>query len=108
MRQMEGGSASNSQIEHSRVRLNRLGFFQDVDVETIEVLGTSNQIDVEYTVEEAPSGSMGLQVGYARYSWLLLSASIHHNNWFGTVKRVALSRSNRRLRPAQKFSYEDP
>src|SRR5690625_6919605 len=51
MRQMEGGAASNSQIEHSRVRLNRLGFFQDVDVETIEVPGTSNQIDVEYTVE---------------------------------------------------------
>lgn len=108
MRQMEGGAASNSQIEHSRVRLNRLGFFQDVDVETIEVPGTSDQIDVEYTVEEAPSGSMGLQVGYARYSGLLLSASIHQNNWFGTGKRVGMSLSNSRFRTAYNFSYEDP
>ncbi|MDQ2075332.1 outer membrane protein assembly factor BamA [Marinimicrobium sp. ABcell2] len=108
MRQMEGGAASTSQIEHSRVRLNRLGFFKDVDVETVEVPGTSDQIDVEYTVEEAPSGSMGLQVGYARYSGLLLSANIHQNNWFGTGKRVGMSLSNSRFRTAYNFSYEDP
>src|SRR5690625_6897751 len=97
MRQMEGGSASNSQIEHSRVRLNRLGFFQDVDVETIEVPGTCNQIDVEYTVEEAPSGIMGLQVGYARYSGLLFMASIQQNNWIGTGKFLSLSLSKQRF-----------
>jgi outer membrane protein insertion porin family len=108
MRQMEGGAASTSQIEHSRVRLNRLGYFKSVDVDTIEVPGTSDQIDVEYTVEEAPSGSMGLQIGYARYSGLLLSANIHQNNWFGTGKRVGMSLSNSRFRTAYNFTYEDP
>lgn len=108
MRQMEGGAASTAQIEHSKVRLNRLGYFKEVNVETIEVPGTTDQIDVEYTVEEQPSGSMGLQVGYAEYSGLLLSASIQQNNWFGTGKRVGMSLSNSRFRTAYNFSYDDP
>ncbi len=108
MRQMEGGAASTAQIEHSKVRLNRLGYFKEVNVETIEVPGTTDQIDVEYTVEEQPSGSMGLQVGYAEYSGLLLSANIQQNNWFGTGKRVGMSLSNSRFRTAYNFSYDDP
>lgn len=108
MRQMEGGAASNSQIEHSKVRLDRLGFFKEVNVETNEVPGTSDQVDVEYTVEESPSGSMGLQVGYAQYTGLLLSASIQQNNWFGTGKQVGFSLSNSRFQTAYNFSYNDP
>ncbi|WP_341936605.1 outer membrane protein assembly factor BamA [Marinimicrobium sp. C2-29] len=108
MRQMEGGAASTSQIEHSKVRLDRLGFFKTVEVETEEVPGTSDQVDVEYTVEESPSGSMGLQIGYAEYSGLLLSANIQQNNWFGTGKQVGFSLSNSRFRTSYNFSYNDP
>lgn len=108
MRQMEGGSASTAQIELSKVRLERLGFFKDVKVENKEVPGTSDQIDVDYTVEEQPSGSMGLQVGYAQYSGLLFSASIQQNNWFGTGKQVGFSFSKNRYQTAYNFSYNDP
>jgi len=108
MRQMEGGAASTSQIEHSKVRLNRLGFFSDVVASTDEVPGTSDQVDVEYTVEESPSGSMGLQIGYAQYSGLMLSANIQQNNWFGTGKQVGFSLSNSRFRTAYNFNYNDP
>ena len=108
MRQMEGGSASTAQIEHSKVRLERLGFFKEVKVENKEVPGTSDQIDVEYTVEEQPSGSMGLQVGYAQYSGLLFSASIQQNNWFGSGKQVGFSFSHNRYQTAYNFSYNDP
>ena len=55
MRQMEGGWASNSYIEASKVRLERLGFFKEVNVETPTVPGVADQIDVEYTVDEQPS-----------------------------------------------------
>ena len=51
MRQMEGGSANNALIEHSKVRLERLGFFKEVNVENLPVAGTNDQIDVVYTVE---------------------------------------------------------
>ena len=56
MRQMEGASANTQNIEQSKVRLERLGFFRQVDVETPPVPGSSDQIDVNYTVEEQPSG----------------------------------------------------
>ena len=108
MRQMEGGSANSAQIENSKVRLERLGFFKEVKVENREVPGTSDQIDVEYTVEEQPSGSMGLQVGYAQYSGLLFSASIQQNNWFGTGKQVGFSFSHNRYQTAYNFNYNDP
>lgn len=108
MRQMEGGSANSAQIENSKVRLERLGFFKEVKVENKEVPGTSDQIDVEYTVEEQPSGSMGLQVGYAQYSGLLFSASIQQNNWFGTGKQVGFSFSHNRYQTSYNFNYNDP
>lgn len=108
MRQMEGGSASTAQIEHSKVRLERLGFFKEVTVDTVEVPGVPDQVDVDFTVEEQPSGSMGLQIGYAEYSGLLLSGSIQQNNWFGTGKQVGISASHSNYQTAYNFSYNDP
>lgn len=108
MRQMEGGSASTAQIEHSKVRLERLGFFKEVKVDTVEVPGTSDQVDVDFTVEEQPSGSMGLQIGYAQYSGMIFSANIQQNNWFGSGKQVGFSLSHSRYQTAYNFNYNDP
>lgn len=108
MRQMEGGSASTAQIEHSKVRLERLGFFKEVTVDTVEVPGVPDQVDVDFSVEEQPSGSMGLQIGYAEYSGLLLSGNIQQNNWFGTGMQVGISASHSRYQTAYNFNYNDP
>ncbi len=108
MRQMEGGSASTAQIEHSKVRLERLGFFKEVKVDTVEVPGTSDQVDVDFTVEEQPSGSMGLQIGYAQYSGMIFSANIQQSNWFGTGKQVGFNLSHSRFQEAYSFNYNDP
>ncbi|MDO3385785.1 outer membrane protein assembly factor BamA [Gilvimarinus sp. SDUM040013] len=108
MRQMEGGSASTAQIEHSKVRLERLGFFKEVNVDTVEVPGVPDQVDVDFSVEEQPSGSMGLQVGYAEYSGLLLSGNIQQNNWFGTGKQVGISASHSQYQTGYNFNYNDP
>jgi outer membrane protein insertion porin family len=108
MRQMEGGSASTAQIEHSKVRLERLGFFKEVKVDTVEVPGTTDQVDVDFTVEEQPSGSMNLQIGYAQYSGMLFSAGITQNNWFGTGKQVGFNLSHSRFQTGYNFTYNDP
>lgn len=108
MRQMEGGAASDNQIEHSKLRLNRLGFFSEVEVETKEVPGTTNQVDVEYTVEEQPSGSLGLQVGFADLSGLLLSANVQQNNWFGTGKQVGISVNTSDFQTSYNINFNDP
>ncbi|WP_237065632.1 outer membrane protein assembly factor BamA [Microbulbifer guangxiensis] len=108
MRQMEAASASSARIEQSKVRLERLGYFKEVQVETTEVPGTSDQIDVEYTVEEQPSGTIGGTVGYAQGSGLVLGANIQENNWLGTGKSVGVAINTSRYQTVANFSYTDP
>lgn len=108
MRQMEGGWASTAYIEASKVRLERLGFFKDVSVETPEVPGTEDQIDVDYTVTESPSGSISATVGYAQTSGLILGANYQENNVFGTGNSVNLGLNHSSYQTAYNFSYFDP
>ncbi|WP_226702553.1 outer membrane protein assembly factor BamA [Microbulbifer elongatus] len=108
MRQMESASASSARIEQSKVRLERLGYFKEVQVETTEVPGTSDQIDVEYTVEEQPSGTIGGTVGYAQGSGLVLGANVQENNWLGTGKSVGFAVNTSRYQSVVNFSYTDP
>jgi outer membrane protein insertion porin family len=108
MRQMEGGSASNAKIDQGKVRLERLGFFKEVNVENKEVPGTSDLIDVEYTVEEQPSASINASVGYGQDTGLLLGASLQHNNWQGTGKQVGISVNHSDYQTLYNFSYVDP
>jgi outer membrane protein insertion porin family len=108
MRQMEGGSASNAQIDNSKVHLERLGFFKEVKVDTKEVAGTTDKVDVDYTVEEQPTGSMNLSVGYSQYSKLMFQAGIQKTNWFGTGKSVGFSFSKNFYSTSYNLNYTDP
>lgn len=108
MRQMEGGSASTAQIENSKVHLERLGFFKEVKVDTKEVPGSADKVDVTYEVEEQASGSMSLQIGYAQYSGMLFQAGIQQNNWFGTGKQIGFNFSHNRYQTSYNLSYNDP
>jgi outer membrane protein insertion porin family len=67
MRQFEGAWSSNNSIEAGKVRLERLGYFKEVDVETIPVPNTDDQVDVMYSVEEETTGSVGGNIGYSDF-----------------------------------------
>ncbi|MDE0842121.1 MAG: outer membrane protein assembly factor BamA [Porticoccaceae bacterium] len=108
MRQMEGGSANNALIEHSKVRLERLGFFKEVNIENIPVPGTNDQIDVVYTVEEQPSGSVGASLGFAQGTGLILGANLSENNFLGTGKQVGVGINRSRYQTSVNFSYTEP
>ena len=108
MRQMEGGWASNAYIERSKIRLERLGFFKEVNVETPQVPGTDDQIDVNYTVEEQPSGSISATLGYAQDSGLLLGASYQENNVFGTGNSINVGINHSDFQTSYSFSFFDP
>jgi outer membrane protein insertion porin family len=108
MRQMEGASASSALIEHSKVRLERLGFFKEVEVETREVPGTNDQIDVYYSVEEQPSGSVGASVGFAQDYGLVLGANLQENNFLGSGNKVGVGLNRSRFRTNLQFSYTEP
>ncbi|MFK8019507.1 MAG: outer membrane protein assembly factor BamA [Pseudomonadales bacterium] len=108
MRQMESAPAARAKIEQSRLRLERLGFFKEVTVETPEVAGTDDMIDVEYDVEEQTSGSISASLGYAQDAGLLVSANLQQNNFLGTGKRVGFGVSKSRFQTSYNLSYSDP
>ena len=108
MRQMEGGWASTAMIEGSKVRLQRLGFFKEVNVETPSVPGTEDQIDVNFTVEEQPSGSISATVGFAERTGLILGLSYQESNVFGTGNSINIGINRSDFQEALNFSFFDP
>ena len=91
MRQMEGGWISTGAIERSRVRLNRLGFFESVDVETPAVPGAPDQVDVDFTVAERPSGNLLIGAGYSDSQGTVFDVSVTEENVLGTGNRLSVS-----------------
>ena len=108
MRQMEGGSANNALIDLSKVRLERVGFFKEVNVDTVPVIGTDDQVDVIFTVEEQPSGSVGANLGYSQGYGLMLGANLTENNFLGTGKQVGVGINKSTYQSSLNFSYTEP
>lgn len=108
MTQMEGGVASSDRIEFSKTRLERLGFFQTVDVDTVPVPGTDDLVDVNYAVTEQPTGSLSASVGFSQDSGVILGAAVSENNFFGTGKRVSFGVNVSDAIKSANISYMDP
>jgi outer membrane protein insertion porin family len=108
MIQMEGGWASTDKIESGKNRLNQLGYFKAVNVETPPVPGTDDMIDVKYTVEEQLSGSLNFNVGYAAGSGMILGASISQNNFMGSGNQMSLGVQKTDTVQSYNFSYLNP
>lgn len=108
MRQMEGAPASNRALERSKQRLEQLGFFAEVEYETTPVPGTADQIDVEYTVEEQLSGSIGGSIGYGQVQGFVVSANLQQNNFLGTGKSIGVGVNTSRFSTNYSFNYFDP
>ena len=108
MRQMEGGWASTYLIDQSKVRLERLGFFKDVNVETPAVAGVDDQLDVNYAVEEQASGSITASVGFAQSAGLILGGSITQNNFLGTGNYASLGLTRSSYQSKYNIGFTDP
>ncbi|PCH85981.1 MAG: outer membrane protein assembly factor BamA [Piscirickettsiaceae bacterium] len=108
IRQMEAAPISTLQIERSKSRLSRLGHFEDVDVETPAVPGTTDQVDVKYTVTEKSSGNILAGAGFSQSQGIVLNASISQNNFLGTGKRVSASFNNSAVNTIYSLGYTNP
>lgn len=108
MVQMEGGWASTDKIDLGKTRLDQLGFFKHVNVDTPLVPGTDDMIDVNYDVEEQLSGSLNFNVGYAGSSGVILGTSISQNNFMGTGNRMSLGLQRNDYMQAVNFSFMNP
>jgi outer membrane protein insertion porin family len=108
MRQMEAGWFSAEKVERSRTRLQKLGFFEDVNVETPAVPGTTDQVDVNYSVTETSSGNITAGAGYSQTSGILFNASVSQDNFLGSGKRVSFAFNNSKVTTVYNFYYTDP
>ena len=109
MRQLEGGWASGQKIERSKVRLNQLGFFKEVNVETPRVPGSADLIDVNYVVEEGTFGELGASLGYSGgQGGLVFSLNLSQSNFMGSGNRVSVSLNHSDFQDNYNFSFDNP
>ena len=108
MRQVEGAWYSGDKINTSRQRVDRLGYFNEVNLETPAVQGTTDQVDVNVTVVEKPTGNVLLGAGFGSGTGLTLSSSISQNNIFGSGKHVSAGVNSAKINTQYSFSYTDP
>jgi len=108
MRQFEGGWFSQAAVDRSKIRLQRLTYFESVNIETPAVPGTDDQIDVIVTVSERAAGSFSIGLGYSQIQGLIASLSIQQDNFLGSGKRVGLGLSHSSIIKSFSVSYENP
>lgn len=108
MRQLEGSFYDASKIQLSRRRIDRTQYFKEVNVETAPIEGAPDQVDVNYTVEEKPTGALLIGAGFSSVDRLILSASISQANAFGGGKFVSLEISSGSVNQTYALSYLDP
>ncbi len=108
MRQLEGAYYDSSKIELSKRRLDRTQYFKDVTVETVPVAGSADQIDVNFTIEEKPTGAIQLGAGISSTDGAVFSGSVSQSNIFGSGKYVAANVSTSKVNRTYALSYLNP
>ncbi|MCB6183600.1 outer membrane protein assembly factor BamA [Leeia sp. TBRC 13508] len=108
MRQVEGAWYDGEKIKRSRERVDLLGYFSDVTVETPAVPGSTDQVDVNMGVTEKPNNNISLSVGYGQGEGLLLGASLTQTNIFGTGKNLTLTLDTSKTYRTYALSFTDP
>ena len=94
LRQMESGWYSLEKIARSKERLQRTGYFSDVNIETPAVSGTADQVDVNVNVTERNTGTLNFGLGYSAAEKLTVQASVSQSNIIGTGNMMAFQINN--------------
>jgi outer membrane protein insertion porin family len=108
MRQMEAAPASAAAIEQSRIRLQRLGFFSSAEVETVELPGYDDLVDIDFSVEEQSFGSIGGSLGYSQFAGLIVGLNLQQNNFLGTGRQVGLNLNTSQWQSVASINYNNP
>jgi len=108
MRQIENAWMSTEDVERSRTRLNRLGYFTEVNVETPAVPGNPDQVDVNFSVVEQASGQLLAGIGYSQSQGFLLNSSITQDNWLGSGIRFGFNFSTSEADEAYGINFNNP
>jgi outer membrane protein insertion porin family len=108
LRQLEGAWYDSTRIDRSKVRITRLNYFEDVNIETPAVPGSPDQVDLDVTVTEKSTGNLLAGVGYSSAEGVVLSASISQNNVFGTGNSLAASINTSKVNRTIAVTFVEP
>ena len=108
IRQMEAGWYDDERAKLSKQRVDKTDYFSEVNVETLPVPGTADQLDINFGVTEKTTGSITLGAGYSQSEKVILSGSISQANIFGSGKYAAIEVGTGRINRSIGFSYNNP
>ncbi len=108
VRQLEAAWYDATRIERSKTRIRRLGYFDDVTIETPPVAGTPDQADVEITVVEKSTGQLLAGLGYSSNDGVVLNASISQQNIFGSGNALTLALNTSKVNKTYSMSFTEP
>jgi outer membrane protein insertion porin family len=108
MRQTESAWFDRERVDRSKLNIDRTGFFEEVNIDTVAVPGTSDQVDLAVNVKEKPTGALTLGVGYSATDKVVLSGSISQNNLFGTGNALTLNMNTGKVNRNIGASYTNP
>lgn len=107
--QMEGSFLSNQALEVSKSNMTRrLNFVEEAEFETVRIPGEEDQVDVDFTIKEQPSGSFNAGIGYGDRTGLSLQAGVSQDNFLGTGKAVGFNINTNRFQKTAAVTYTDP
>ncbi|MFT6033352.1 MAG: outer membrane protein insertion porin family [Arenicella sp.] len=108
LRQTEGGAFSPSRVNRSKIRLQRLSFFDEVEIETVPVAGREDQVDLEVVVKERPTGQFLFGLGFSGDDGALIQASVSQSNLFGTGNQLNFNVQRSNIVESISLQYTDP
>ncbi len=108
MRQLESGWYSTEKLNRSKQRIDKLGFFSDVQIDSPGVPGTSDQVDVDVKVNERATGNLTFGVGYSSAEKVILSAGVSQSNIFGSGNALSLQVNSGSINRTYALSYTNP
>ena len=108
MRLMEGSVLASDKLERSKTRIQRLPYIETVNVESVPIPGSTNQVDLKVTVQEKLAGSFNIGAGFSQSQGLIFNVGLTQENLFGTGKRLTLNVNTDRANTIYSAAYTDP
>jgi outer membrane protein insertion porin family len=108
VRQIEDAWYDSTRIDRSKVRITRLQYFEDVNIETPSVAGSPDQVDLNITVTEKSTGNLLVGVGYSSAEGFVVSGSVSQNNVFGTGNSLVAALNTSKVNQQIALTYVEP
>ncbi len=108
LRQMESGWYSQSNVEASRARIQRLAYVESIEIETKRIPGVNDFVDLDIAIEERLAGSFNVGAGLSDSQGAVITTSVSQENFLGTGKTVSFRINTSKVNTIYDFNYTDP